>query len=118
MNIKIYTPVFSTESEEKLISALKKVFQIEFKRKKDMLVAETKNKDALAVVKQKIADARIKNTVMYLLEKNRDGKNTRLELNKQTLMKGKVHFVEEKYPLGNVVIELDNIEEASMYFSS
>lgn len=118
MNIKISTPVYQTESEKKILDALKQVFCIDFKRKKDELCAETTNLEVLAIVKQKIADARIKNTVMYLLEKNREGSDSKLELNKQTLMKGKIHFVEEKYPLGNVTIHFDDVEKAAAYFSS
>jgi len=118
MNIKISTTVFPTESEEKLLNALQKVFQIDFTIKNNQILAETKNIDSLLLVRQKIADARIKTTVLYLLEKNKDGKNSKLELNKQTLVKGKIHFVEEKQPLGNIVIEFDDVDAAAMYFSS
>ena len=118
MKITIKTPFFPTESKEKIINALEKIFQIDFKINNREVYAETEKIESLALIKQKIADARIKNTVLYLLEKNRDGKNSTLELNKQTFLKGKIHFFEEKYPLGNVTIQFDDVSTIAMYFSN
>ncbi len=115
MKIKISTPIYPTENEEKIISSLEKIFPIKFKKKKKEIYGESKNIEILSDVKQKIQDARIKNTIFYLIEKNKTNNSSKLELNKQTLVIGKIHFVEEEYPLGNITIEFDDVEKVANY---
>ncbi|MCD6575987.1 MAG: hypothetical protein J7K73_02400 [Nanoarchaeota archaeon] len=115
MKIKISTPVYPTEDEDKIVSALEKFFPIKFKKRKDTIIGEATDIEVLKELKQKIQDTRIKNTVLYLIEKNKDKNESRIELNKQTLVIGKIHFVEEDYALGNVTIEFDNVEKVAEY---
>jgi predicted RNA binding protein with dsRBD fold (UPF0201 family) len=118
MKIKIYTPIYPTEDEEKIISSLEKIFPtIKFKKVKNEIVGETQDVDVLKNVKQKILDARILNTVLYLIESNKGNNSSKLMLNKQTLIVGKIHFVEENYPLGNVTIEFDDVDKIISYLS-
>ncbi len=118
MKIKISTPFFPTEDAEKIVSALEKIFQSKFKKTKSKIYTESQDLEILSNLKKKIADARIKNTVMYLIEKNKINNSSKFQLNKQTLMIGKIHFVEEEYPLGSVTVEFDNIQKLADYLTS
>ena len=115
MKIKISTPIYPTEDEAKIVSSLEKIFPIKFKKKKNGIVGETQDVDVLKELKQKILDSRVLNTVLYLIESNKTNNNSKIMLNKQTLMVGKIHFVEEDYALGNVTIEFDDPQKIVDY---
>lgn len=116
--IKISTPLFLTEDEEKIKKSLESMFGISFKKKGKKIVGETKKINVLVKIKQKVDESRIKNTVLCLIEKNKIGNSSKLELNKQTFMLGKIHFVEEDYPLGNITIEFDDVENVVDYLTT
>ena len=118
MKIKISTPIFPTEDEEKIISSLEKIFPIKFKKKKNEIVGETQDIDVLKEIKQKILDSRVLNTVLYLIESNKTNNHSKIMLNKQTLIVGKIHFVEEDYALGNVTIEFDDVQKVVDYLGN
>ena len=117
MKIKISTPLYPTEDGDKIISSLEKIFPVKFKKKKGEIYSEFTDINLLENLKRKVEDGRIKTTVLYLLEKNKSGNSSKLELNKQTLIVGKIHFVEEDYALGNVIIEFDDVNKAAEYLS-
>jgi predicted RNA binding protein with dsRBD fold (UPF0201 family) len=121
MKIKIETPVFPTEDGTKIKHALESVFPgVVFKLNKDLISGESENISSLEYVKTRIEEKKIKNTVSYLLTQYSFDGGTSFELNKQAAMLGKVNFVEEKYPLGNikVMIETNNLDEVSGYLFS
>jgi len=117
MKIKIETPVFSTEDENKILNSLENFFNIKFRKKGNKLVGETQNIEVLSFLKQKIDDAKIKNTILYLIDKSKVGSNSKIKLNKQTFMIGKIHFIEEDYPLGDITIEFDDVEKVVKYLT-
>jgi predicted RNA binding protein with dsRBD fold (UPF0201 family) len=107
MKLVIKTPINPTENEQRVIKAMSDAFPgCAFESRDGELICRTENMAVLSVLKQKIEEKRIKNTVQYLVLNNQ-----KLELNKQTLMLGKFHFVEEPYPLGNVTIEPEPAQE-------
>ena len=118
MKIKISTPIFPTEDSEKIKNSLENIFGISFKIKKDVISSESKNPEVLSTMKEKIQNARIKNTVLFLIEQNKTENTSKLKLNKQSAMAGKIHFVEEDYPLGNITIEFDDSTEIENYIST
>lgn len=117
--ITIYTQINPTENEEKIIKKLKEAFPgCDFKIFGNKIECKTENIAVLEKLKQKIDEKKVKNTVSYLIAKNQTGNSSKIELNKQTLMIGKFYFVEENYPLGNVVIETDNAKELNDYLTT
>ena len=117
MEITISTPLFSTEDSQKIVASLEVFFPMKFRKTKSRIYGTSKSIEILSNLRKKIADARIKNTVMYLIEKNRKGNSSKFQLNKQTLIIGKIHFVEEEYPLGDVTVEFDDIQKVVEYLT-
>jgi predicted RNA binding protein with dsRBD fold (UPF0201 family) len=111
--ITISTPVFATENPEKILKVLEAKFPgCKFQKSKNQISGTCQNISCLSEIKRKVEDGRIANTVRYLvLEHNK------IELNKQALIKGRINFVEENYPLGNVVIEFENEKEILNYLA-
>ena len=113
MKITVTTPVNPTEDGDKIKTALEKVFpKIKFKKTKKEISGSSDSTENLDYIKEKVVAKQIKSTVRYLLLEYSNDKGTRFMLNKQTLMKGKINFVEDEYPLGNIIIniETDNLE--------
>lgn len=117
MKIKIYTKIFPTEDVEKIKKSLENIFKVKFKKTKNKIYFKTNKLNVLENIRNKILESRIKNTVLYLIEKNKTNNSSKIELNKQAIVIGKINFVEEKYPLGNVVIEFDDVEKISKYLT-
>ena len=111
MKIKISTPLFPTEDSEKIKNSLDNIFNTEFKIKKKEIYCESNNIEILSNLKEKILSSRIKNTVAFLIEENKKENSSKFCLNKQTAIAGKIHFVEEEYPLGNITVEFDEAEK-------
>jgi len=119
MEIKISSKIFPTENKMKLVGVMKTTFPgCIFSISKDKIECITKDQNVLSVLKETIDKKRIRHTVHYLIVKNQTSSGTKLELNKQTLVLGKINFVEESYPLGNVVIETDIPQELLTYFTN
>lgn len=118
MKIKISTPLYSTENSEKIKDVLEEIFPIKFQIKKDKIIGNSKDIKVLSKIREKIQKERIKNTALFLIENNKKDNESKFELNKQTAMIGKVHFVEEEYALGNIVVEFDDSEKVEEYFST
>lgn len=89
-----------------------------FSISKDKIECTTNDQNVLRILKEKIDEKRIRHTIHYLIVKNQTSSGTKIELNKQTLVLGKINFVEENYPLGNVVIETDTPQELLTYFTT
>ncbi len=111
MKIKISTPLHPTEDTEKIINSLKEIFEINFKKKENEVVGESENIKTLVNIKEKIQASKIKNTVHFLITQNKNKNKSKFMLNKQTAIAGKIHFVEEEYPLGNIIVEFDESEK-------
>jgi len=112
MKLKICTTINPTENKKKITERMQEAFPgCKFEILKNEIRCETDNPAVLEKIKQKVEEKRIKHTIQYLIIKNQTPAGTKIELNKQTLMLGKINFVEENYPLGNVVIESDNPTE-------
>jgi predicted RNA binding protein with dsRBD fold (UPF0201 family) len=112
MKLSISTPLNPTENKKKIIEKMHEAFPgCKFSVTKDKISCETEDASVLEKLKQKIEEKRIIHTVQYLILKNQMQNRTKIELNKQTLMLGKFHFVEEDYPLGNIIIETDSSAE-------
>ena len=113
MKITVTTLLHATEDTEKIKKAVEKVFPgMQFKISRKEIKGESSDSFALSYVREKIISKQIKSTARYLFLEYKTDKGTRFMLNKQTLMIGKVNFVEEEYVLGNVIadIETDNFE--------
>jgi len=118
MKITVTTQLNATENAEKIKTALEKVFpKISFKVSKTSISGSSEDVINLNYIKEKVIEKRIKNTARYLILQYRTDVGARIMLNKQTLLFGKINFVEEEYPMGNVVvdIETDNIEGLADY---
>lgn len=118
MKITVTTQLNATENAEKIKTALEKVFpKISFKVSKTSISGSSDDIVNLSYIKEKVIEKRIKNTARYLILQYRTDAGARIMLNKQTLLFGKINFVEEQYPMGNVVvdIETDNIEGLADY---
>ena len=112
MELKIYTSINPTENKKKIIEKMQEAFpSCNFEISEKKVECKTSDISVLDKIRQKIEEKRIKHTIQYLIIKNQTQTGTKVELNKQTLMLGKVNFVEENYPLGNVVIESDKPTE-------
>ena len=112
MELKIYTSINPTENRKKVIEKMQEAFPgCNFDVSENKIECKTSDTGVLEKVRQKVEEKRIKHTVQYLIVKNQTQSGTRVELNKQTLMLGKINFVEESYPLGNVIIESDKPTE-------
>lgn len=120
MKILISTPVYPTEDPKKISDALSKIFEkVSFKTSKTEISGESEDKGCLGYLKEKILAKRIKNTVRYLLLEYKDAEGVGFMLNKQTALQGKLNFVEEEYPLGNINVKIKtkNMEEIVDYIT-
>jgi len=118
MKITVTTQLNATENAEKIKTALETVFpKMVFKVSKTSISGSSDDVVNLHYIKEKVIEKRIKNTARYLILQYRTDAGARIMLNKQTLLFGKINFVEEEYPMGNVVvdIETDNIEGLADY---
>jgi predicted RNA binding protein with dsRBD fold (UPF0201 family) len=118
MKITVTTQLNATENADKIKIALVKVFpKMIFKIGKKEISGSSDDVTNLSYIKEKVMEKQIKNTARYLILQYRTEAGARIMLNKQTLLLGKINFVEEKYPLGNVVvdIETDNVEGLADY---
>lgn len=118
MKITVTTQLNATENAEKIKTALEKVFpKIPFKTSKTSISGSSEDVANLSYIKEKVMEKQIKNTARYLILQYRTEAGARIMLNKQTLLLGKINFVEEQYPLGNIVvdIETDNVEGLADY---
>ena len=113
MKIKISAQIAPTENSEKILQAIQKKFpNAVFKTLKSQIFCETTNKEVLSEIKRIVEEKRIANTVRYLVLEHH-----KIEINKQALMVGRINFVEETYPLGNVIIEAENEKELLDYLA-
>lgn len=113
MKLTVATQVHATEDGDKIKSALETVFpKIKFKKTKSQISGESDSAENLDYIKEKVIAKQIKSTVRYILLQYKTETGTKFMLNKQTFMLGKINFVEENYPLGNIIvdIETDNLE--------
>jgi predicted RNA binding protein with dsRBD fold (UPF0201 family) len=120
MKVKISTPVFPTEDESRIMKALEKYFpEIKFKATKKEIFGETDKLSSLNLLRDKIMERQIKNTVRYLMLQYKTDTGSKLMLNKQAFIIGKINFVEENYSLGNVIIDIetDNLEHTLDYIT-
>lgn len=112
MELKIYTSINPTENKKKITEKMQETFPgCKFNVTEKKIECNTSDTNVLGKIIQKIEEKRIKHTIQYLIVKNQTQSGTKVELNKQTLMLGKINFVEENYPLGNVIIESDRPTE-------
>jgi predicted RNA binding protein with dsRBD fold (UPF0201 family) len=120
MKITITAPVNATEDGDKILKGLERVFpKVKFKSTKKEISGISSDKTALNNVRDKIIAKKIKNTARYLILEYQNDKGARVMFNKQAIVVGKVNFVEEEYPLGNVImdVETDNIEGLADYIT-
>jgi predicted RNA binding protein with dsRBD fold (UPF0201 family) len=112
MELRVYTSINPTENKKKITEKMQETFPgCKFNITGKIIECKTSDTAVLEKLKQKIEEKRIKHTIQYLIVKNQTQSGTKVELNKQTFMLGKINFVEEQYPLGNVVIESDKPTE-------
>ena len=119
MKITITTPLYPTEDAEKVLSGMQKIFpNAKFKTLKSKITTQTSKFEVLNEIKHTVEFKRIGNTMRYLIAKNANNNNAFFELNKQTAVIGKIHFIEEKQILGSVKIEYEGkVEELSQYLA-
>ena len=111
----IRCPVYPTEDYERLVTALSNLFpDMRCDRKeigtREELILYFEDRASLGYLKQMIHDARILDAVRSRLEKNWNGMNTIIRLDKQVAFYGKVRLIddsEEDPPLGYIELQID-----------
>ena len=102
--VEIRTRIYPTESVEKVKDAILNIFpDAEFALEGEELVGRAEELDTfLDIIKRH----RIRDTAREFLLKRKSGEEYIFELNKQVATVGVVNFVEERQPLGTILVIL------------
>ncbi len=117
VKLKVWTEINETESEEKILRALRNLFPtLKFRKERGKIEGEGKKID-LEYLRERIWAKRILDTVRSQLLRG----GMRLMLNKQAAYAGKIAVVEDpdESPLGPIYVEIEthNPEEFLDWFS-
>lgn len=110
MKITVSCQLKPTESREKVKLSLLNLFpELKIEVKEKEICGET---ESIEYFKELLKKQKIRDSARAILFKSRTDKAIKFELNKQVAYVGKINFVEEAHPLGNisVTIEDENIE--------
>jgi predicted RNA binding protein with dsRBD fold (UPF0201 family) len=107
MRVLVRARVYPTESQEKVLLALKNLFPtIDFQVSEDEVSGESQDWESLEKFREGIRARRIRDSIEDILNRNwRDGK-TWIRLNKQDALRG-VFNVSESSPLGDILVEIE-----------
>lgn len=101
--------VYPTENEKKIRKGLEKIFpSIKWEKKGNKVIGWVDDMRNFLV---KLARRRIRKTFREILLRNRKDDESFFELNKQAACLGKVNLVEEEYPLGNIKVKVEGVDE-------
>ena len=119
MNILVRCPVFPTEDENRVRSALYNLFATETPEfdthDEQVLLIITNNRDALEIVRQSIHSMRIIDAARRKLMQNWNGIGTSLFFDKQAAYYGTLRLIdelEENPPLGCIELEITTDNDA------
>ena len=113
MKINISTLIYPTEDADKVKKAVEDIFpNVKFKITKSKMSGQALDVESLSKIKDIVEKKRIRATIRYLLLEHGN-----LMLNKQTAVIGKINFVEEEHTLGNINVNIDDIDRALEYLT-
>ncbi|MEM2934404.1 MAG: RNA-binding domain-containing protein [Halobacteria archaeon] len=113
INLTISTPIYPTESQDKVEAAIKKLFpNIELQVEKGSgtakhLTGSTIGIESLKKMHELLRKQRILDTARSTFLKNKRGNAIEFELNKQVAYIGKINFVEEAMALGSIHVKIE-----------
>lgn len=107
--VRVEVPVRATEDPEKVREAVMNVFpDLEIESYGDFLRGEG-NTEILRKLREALELRRIRLTARGILVKNMRGKLTRIYINKQAALIGRVNVLEEPItPLGDIMVEIES----------
>ncbi|MFB2623882.1 MULTISPECIES: RNA-binding domain-containing protein [Methanothermobacter] len=107
--VRVEVPVRATEDPEKVREAVMNVFpDLEIEGYGDFLKGEG-NTESLSELREALERRRIRLTARGILIKNMRGKSTRIYINKQAALIGRVNVLEEPItPLGDIMVEIES----------
>lgn len=106
MNIIVETVCKPTEDKDKVKNAVFNIFpdlKIDYKRNR-----MTGTSSSLERFKEILRESRIRDTASRILLRGREGNKTVFRINKQVAFVGKVCFAEEKHPLGDITVTIED----------
>jgi len=106
MKVVVETICKPTEDKDKLKNAMFNIFP-------DLRIDDNGNKmigtsSSLDRFKEIIRDCRVRDAARRILLRGREGNKTVFRINKQVAFVGKVCFAEEKHPLGDITVTIEN----------
>lgn len=113
INLTISTPLYPTESQDKVEAAIKKLFpNIELKLEQGfgaakLLTGSTIGIESLKKMHELLRRQRILDTARNTFLKNKRGNAIEFKLNKQVAYIGKINFVEEAIALGSIHVKIE-----------
>lgn len=109
MRVVVDCPTYPTEDPEKVLLAVTSLFpDLEFRPTENGVRAETSGRSGLEWLRSRIFERRIIDATRARLYSNADDDHTRLHLDKQAGLHGRVRIVdefEEEPPLGTIVVD-------------
>jgi len=106
MNIQIWTRIYPSEDEKKVIEALENLFPaFVFERTGDRFEAAGSTFSELRELKERIDDSAIRDTARRVMGKGTHEKAVTFHLNKQAAYAGKVNFSKDS-PLGPITVRI------------
>lgn len=107
--VRVEVPVRATEDPEKVREAVMNVFpDLEVESGGDFLKGKG-NIESLSELREALERRRIRLTAREILLKNIRGKSTRIYINKQAALIGRVNVLEEPItPLGDIMVEIES----------
>ena len=106
MKVVVETICKPTEDKDKVKNAMFNIFP-------DLRIDDNGNKmigtsSSLDRFKEIIRDCRVRDAARRILLRGREGNKTVFRINKQVAFVGKVCFAEEKHPLGDITVTIEN----------
>ena len=106
MNITVETICKPTEDKDKVEKAMLNIFS-------DLRIDSKGNRmtgasSSLERFKEILRESRIRDTASRILLRGREGNKTVFRINKQVAFVGKICFAEEKHPLGDITVTIED----------
>jgi len=106
MNITVETVCKPTEDKDKVKKAVLNLFpDLKIDYKGNRMRGTSSSLDRF---KEILMESRIRDTARRILLRGKKGNKTVFKLNKQVAFVGKVCFAEEKHPLGDITVTIEN----------
>ncbi len=106
MNIIVETVCKPTEDKNKVEKAILNIFSdLRIDSKGDRVTGTSSSLDRF---KEILRESRIRDTASRILLRGREGNKTVFRINKQVAFVGKVCFTEEKHPLGDITVTIED----------